>query len=375
MGDLFMIFMFPYSMASLLNCSGCVNDAGWHLLREWRQQNVSICEMALRLNVSRSSVGRHLARDTPPSARVTLRLLPHERARRARAAGHRRRLVVALAEKRCVKLSPPPTNPDRQNARKRTIHNKLVYPSLVALSRAMFTHHHVSVSPSAVGRDLKASGYTAKVRPRGPRRYELDESIRLKFCREHVRNDELGRKIVFSDEKFSDCNDHGSKWQWCRGRIPAMHAEKARWAPKIHVWGCVGIGVKHLIVLPVGAKVTSATYIKWVLRPVKALLRGRVFQQDGARAHSAVESYEWLKRNSIRTLEAWPPRSPDLSPIETIWAMVQRRVDRMGPTSVEDLTTFWLRCWQEIPQAEVGALVRGWQGRLRRCVRLACLAK
>ena len=42
----------------------------------------------------------------------------------------------------------------------------------------------------------------------------------------------------------------------------------------------------------------------------------------------------------------------------------------MGPTSVEDLTTFWPRCWQEIPQAEVDALVRGWQGRRRRCVRL-----
>ena len=38
--------------------------------------------------------------------------------------------------------------------------------------------------------------------------------------------------------------------------------------------------------------------------------------QDGAPAHSARNTKQYLKRKRIRELR-WPPKSPDLNPIET----------------------------------------------------------
>ena len=70
------------------------------------------------------------------------------------------------------------------------------------------------------------------------------------------------------------------------------------------------------------------------------------------------------------TLDARTVARP-LSSFETLWEWFSGAWTKMGPTSVRDLTTFRLRRWQEIPQAVVDAVVRGRQGRLRRCLRLS----
>uniref|UniRef100_A0A803JDP9 Protein Abitram n=1 Tax=Xenopus tropicalis TaxID=8364 RepID=A0A803JDP9_XENTR len=49
-----------------------------------------------------------------------------------------------------------------------------------------------------------------------------------------------------------------------------------------------------------------------------------IFQQDNARPHSASITTSWLRRRRIRVLK-WPVCSPDLSPIENIWHIIQRK--------------------------------------------------
>ena len=49
-----------------------------------------------------------------------------------------------------------------------------------------------------------------------------------------------------------------------------------------------------------------------------------VFMQDGASSHTAGSIRQILQQHRIKTLK-WPPNSPDLNPIENMWAMVQRR--------------------------------------------------
>lgn len=50
------------------------------------------------------------------------------------------------------------------------------------------------------------------------------------------------------------------------------------------------------------------------------------FQQDNAPPHSAKVSRDFLEANGIPCLE-WPSMSPDLSPIEHIWDIIQRRLE------------------------------------------------
>lgn len=46
---------------------------------------------------------------------------------------------------------------------------------------------------------------------------------------------------------------------------------------------------------------------------------GTMFQQDNAPIHNSKDTMEFLSRNGIWTIDC-PPYSPDLNPIEHVWA-------------------------------------------------------
>ena len=65
-----------------------------------------------------------------------------------------------------------------------------------------------------------------------------------------------------------------------------------------------------------------------ILRPVAVPLvqqRNLILQQDNARPHVARVCQDFLANNNIAPL-AWPPYSPDLTPIEHMWDELDRRV-------------------------------------------------
>ena len=56
-----------------------------------------------------------------------------------------------------------------------------------------------------------------------------------------------------------------------------------------------------------------------------------VFQQDNAPAHRAHITTDFLNHNAVTTT-AWPPLSPDINPIELLWAAMKRHVAQRRPT-------------------------------------------
>ncbi len=62
--------------------------------------------------------------------------------------------------------------------------------------------------------------------------------------------------------------------------------------------------------------------------PVFKSKRGKyrpIFQQDNAPCHKAKITMDFLKKSDIEVLY-WPPYSPDINPIENIWALIKKKI-------------------------------------------------
>ena len=91
--------------------------------------------------------------------------------------------------------------------------------------------------------------------------------------------------------------------------------------------------------------------------------------QDGARAHASSLVHTFLKEKGISVIQDWPPRSPDLNPIENLWAILARKVSDCGPTDEADLKTYIKKVWDDYPQTEIDKLVLSFKRRAAQCIK------
>lgn len=332
------------------NCRGYLDAVGCALSTVWRQEGIAVKDIARRLHCSPRTIRRgadlpaHSARrkQTPPQLTKT----------RLQQIGRRRSAV-----RRFVLRNGGGG------------HNNREFPSCASIAREGAHCGVFHASAATVRRDLLSLGFRARKRQRGPANVEGDAARRLRFCRDHCGE---GEDIWFSDEKLFDANDHGCLWQWCQADQKPQRRETSRWAPKVHVWGLIGFGVKELVVLPEGAinqHVYKLCCLQRVLIPALQRHEKRpYFMQDGARPHTAHSSIRYLQSKGVKLLDCWPPRSPELNPLENLWSQLQRKVSDRGPRDKDDLKKFVVECWAAIQQHQVDSLVASFGRRCRSVV-------
>ncbi len=62
-----------------------------------------------------------------------------------------------------------------------------------------------------------------------------------------------------------------------------------------------------------------------------------IFQQDGAPAHQAKATKEYLSTQQFQVLQ-WPADSPNLSPIENAWAIVDAKLRKKKFKSIQEFS-------------------------------------
>lgn len=99
----------------------------------------------------------------------------------------------------------------------------------------------------------------------------------------------------------------------------------------INIWGCM-IGSDYSFhIFHIDKRFNSILYRYHLQRVWFPLFAEKyqghfIFQQDNASIHTARIIKEYFEQNNIQPL-FWPACSPDLSPIETLWAILQNRIN------------------------------------------------
>ena len=95
-----------------------------------------------------------------------------------------------------------------------------------------------------------------------------------------------------------------------------------------------------------------------------------VFQQDNAPCHRSAATKQWLRTREIEFLD-WPSLSPDLNPIENLWADSSRTVYEGGSErfdSIGDLKNAITAAWNALQRDYLLKLTESMPARTFACI-------
>jgi transposase len=73
---------------------------------------------------------------------------------------------------------------------------------------------------------------------------------------------------------------------------------------------------------------------------------------------------KWLREQNIYILDPWPGNSPDFNPIENLWSILKRRVDKQKPTNSDKPQALIIKEWAAISQDVAQKLIDSMPGRI-----------
>ncbi|KAG6946824.1 hypothetical protein JG687_00016495 [Phytophthora cactorum] len=158
---------------------------------------------------------------------------------------------------------------------------------------------------------------------------------RLNWAKNMIIQPEKWPQIVFSDEKkFNLDSPDGLRHYWRDVRRPARQTVRRKnGSGSEMVWGSFSSAGKSKLAVLEGRQ-ASEHYIYTVseyMLPFVHLHHGvdDIYQQDNASIHRSKLTMEFFEEERIKLLD-WSARSPDLNPIENVWAMMTRIVYHNG---------------------------------------------
>jgi transposase len=156
---------------------------------------------------------------------------------------------------------------------------------------------------------------------------------RLLFARSHRNID--WTYWIFSDEKTFQLSPAPIGVRYIPGQRPIVR--RSAYSGKVNVWWAISLS-KRFEPEIFFHNLDKNGYIYILSRHLpQGNRRPWKFMQDNAPMHTAKLTKEWLTANLKDWEKEWPPNSPDLNPIENIWAMVSQYVYQEPINNVAEL--------------------------------------
>lgn len=221
----------------------------------------------------------------------------------------------------------------------------------------------VQVSNRTVRRRLVEAGLKARVPRKKPFLNATQREKRVNWAKEHISwTGEDWEKVLWSDEtRISIFGNDGIRYVRRRAGeecLPECTTATMKHPLSIMLWSCMsrsGVGRIHIV----EGTLNAERYIKDILEP-KLLTSARdlfgqrgdfVFQQDGAPCHTAKKCIKWFKDKGVKVLN-WPGNSPDLNPIENLWARLKKLVAQRRPSNKRELIEAVVASWFHVIQPQ-----------------------
>jgi transposase len=222
----------------------------------------------------------------------------------------------------------------------------------------------LKVSDSTINRHLKKLNYKSVLPTGTPMLTEYHKQLRVEWAKKHKGMN--WNRVIFSDESsfqlFRNTIKRWSKnWKKEKKCVPKNRQ-------KIHCWG--GFSIKGLIGIHTFKRIMDGPYYTVILKnhmlvnAKKQFGTRWTFQQDNDPKHTSKVAKKFFEDENIIIME-WPSNSPDINPIENLWSIIKRRIEKRKPRNIKELETFIIEEWNKIDSQIIMNLVNSMDSRLK----------
>jgi transposase len=181
--------------------------------------------------------------------------------------------------------------------------------------------------------DLKMPSFICAQKPKLTKK---KKSVRLEFAKKYQhKSKQWWSNVIFSDESIFECGRTRAQRRVRRrhgeGRFEEKHIVTTDAKPtKLMIWACFtgSSGQGSLKILDEKETMKTDVYLEVIedhLKPTMKQHRTNIFMHDRASSHTSKKSQEKIEDEDIEQI-LMPATSPDINPIENVFAMFKSRL-------------------------------------------------